>query len=53
MTNKEKTIGILGGGQLGMMLAIAAKNLGFKSAACGPLVRSSYHAEKQIFETAI
>ena len=30
-----------------------AKNLGFKSAACGPLVRSSYHAEKQIFETAI
>ena len=30
-----------------------AKNIGFKSAACGPLVRSSYHAEKQIFETAI
>jgi len=32
---------------------VYAKNLGFKSAACGPLVRSSYHAEKQIFETAI
>jgi lipoic acid synthetase len=30
-----------------------AKRIGFKSDACGPLVRSSYHAEKQIFETAI
>jgi lipoic acid synthetase len=24
-----------------------AKELGFKHAACGPLVRSSYHADKQ------
>jgi lipoic acid synthetase len=24
-----------------------AKDLGFKRAACGPLVRSSYHADKQ------
>tara|TARA_B100000575_G_scaffold222023_1_gene182419 strand:- start:114 stop:1175 length:1062 start_codon:yes stop_codon:yes gene_type:complete len=31
MTKIEKTIGILGGGQLGMMLAEAAKNLGFKT----------------------
>tara|TARA_B100000745_G_C20068579_1_gene364749 strand:- start:489 stop:926 length:438 start_codon:yes stop_codon:yes gene_type:complete len=30
-----------------------AKKIGFKSDACGPLVRSSYHAEKQIFETAV
>lgn len=27
--------------------AAAAKELGFKHAACGPLVRSSYHADKQ------
>ena len=31
MTNKKKIIGILGGGQLGMMLAEAAKNLGFET----------------------
>lgn len=27
--------------------SVAAKELGFKHAACGPLVRSSYHADKQ------
>ncbi|MAT23139.1 MAG: 5-(carboxyamino)imidazole ribonucleotide synthase [Rhodobiaceae bacterium] len=36
MTNKEKMIGILGGGQLGMMLATAAKNLGFKTNIYSP-----------------
>ena len=31
MTFKNKTIGILGGGQLGKMTAIAAKNLGYRT----------------------
>ena len=31
MTFKDKTIGIIGGGQLGMMTAIAAKRLGYQT----------------------
>jgi len=30
-----------------------AKKLGFKRAACGPLVRSSYHADKQVSGEAV
>jgi lipoic acid synthetase len=30
-----------------------AKALGFRHAACGPLVRSSYHADQQAFEAGI
>ena len=31
MTHKKKTIGIFGGGQLGMLLAEAAKIIGFET----------------------
>lgn len=30
-----------------------AKSIGFKRAACGPLVRSSYHADKQVLGEAV
>jgi len=36
MTNKVKTIGIFGGGQLGQMLSQAAASLGFKTCIYSP-----------------
>ncbi len=32
---------------------LLGKELGFKSAACGPLVRSSYHADKQVNDEGV
>lgn len=48
--NKTKTIGIVGGGQLGKMLATAAHKLGFKVIVLDPTPRcpASLEADKQI-----
>ena len=35
------------------MLAREAEKMGFKHAACGPMVRSSYHADRQAHEAGI
>jgi len=33
--------------------ALEAKQMGFSHAACGPLVRSSYHADQQAHEAGV
>jgi len=35
------------------MYAAEAEKMGFQHAACGPLVRSSYHADQQAHEAGV